>query len=142
MNTNSENPKVGKAFQELVLKSMEKKFDTAFDMEVAIPIGKPSKNHRFDCVSEDGNIIVECKCYTWTNTGNVPSAKLMGLNEALFYMSYLPDEKSKILCIKKSVYPKKTETLAEHYCRIYKHLLRDVKVYEVDDVGSIRIIKD
>ena len=33
MNTNSENPKVGKAFQELVLKSMEKKFNTSFIME-------------------------------------------------------------------------------------------------------------
>ena len=142
MNTNSENPKVGRAFQELVLKNMERYFDIAFDMEVAIPIGKPSKNHKFDCVSEDGKIIVECKCYTWTNTGNVPSAKLMGLNEALFYMSYLSADSTKILCIKKSVYPGKIETLAEYYCRIDGHLLRDVKVYEVDDNGAFRILKD
>lgn len=142
MNTNIENPKVGKVFQELVLKSMEKKFDVAFDMEVAISIGKPSKNHKFDCVSKDGKIIVECKCYTWTNTGNVPSAKLMGLNEALFYMSYLPDDLTKILCIKKSVYPGKNETLAEYYCRIDGHLLRDVKVYEADDNGVIKVLKE
>lgn len=141
MNTNSENPKVGKAFQELVLKSMEKHFGIDFEMEVAIPIGKPSKNYKFDCVSEDRKIVVECKCYTWTTTGNVPSAKLMGLNEALFYMSYLPDDITKILCIKKSVYPRKTETLAEYYCRIDGHLLGDVMVYEVDDEGLIKVLK-
>lgn len=39
MNTNSENPKVGKAFQEMVCKSVEEYFQTDFDLEVAIPIG-------------------------------------------------------------------------------------------------------
>ena len=39
MNTNSENPKVGKTFQEI-------------------------KNHKFDCVSDDKKIVVGCKCYT------------------------------------------------------------------------------
>lgn len=108
MNTNSENPKVGKAFQELVLKSMEERFDTPFDMEVALPIGYPSKNHKFDCVSEDRKIIVECKCYTWTATGNVPSAKLMGLNEALFYMSYLLEDAIAIFALYHTITTKQT----------------------------------
>lgn len=42
MNTNSENPKVGKAFQEMVCKSVSEYFQTDFDLEVAIPIGHPS----------------------------------------------------------------------------------------------------
>lgn len=108
---------------------------------MAIPIGHPSKNHKFDCVSDDKKIVVECKCYTWTDTGNVPSAKMMGMNEALFYMSYLPDDTTKVLCIKKAVHPKKQETLAEYYVRIDGHLLRDVKVFEVDDRGGITVIK-
>ena len=86
MNTNSENPKVGKAFQEMVCKSVSEYFQTDFDLEVAIPIGYPSKNHNFDCVSDDKKIVIECKCYSWTDTGNVPSAKMMGMNEALFYI--------------------------------------------------------
>lgn len=142
MNTNSENPKVGKAFQELVCSRLEQHFAVPFRMEVALPIGYPQKLHKFDCVSEDGEIVVECKCYTWTETGNVPSAKMMGMNEAIFYMSYLPKDMIKILCIKKATHMRKTETLADYYCRIDGHLLRDVKVFEVDDLGNIRIVKE
>lgn len=141
MNTNSENPKMGKAFQEMVCKSVEEYFQKDFDLEVAIPIGHPSKNHRFDCVSDDKKIVVECKCYTWTDTGNVPRAKMMGMNEALFYMSYLPEDTIKVLCIKKATHPKKQETLAEYYVRIDGHLLRDVKVFEVDDWDRIEVIE-
>lgn len=142
MNTNSENPKVGKAFQEMVCRQMERYFDTYFDLEVPVLIGKPAKDHKFDCVSEDGKIVVECKAYAWTDSGNVPSAKLMGMNEVLFYMSFLPEDVTKILCIKKSTHPKKTETLAEYYYRIDGHLLRDVKIFEADEFGNLRVIKE
>jgi len=140
MNSNSENTRVGKAFQELVWKSITEYFGSPFELEVALPIGTPSKLHRFDCVSEDKRIVVECKCYTWTDTGNVPSAKMRGLNEAVFYMSYLPDDITKILCMKKAIHAKKLETLAEYYCRTYGHLLSGVKIFEVDNFGKIRAI--
>lgn len=141
MNSNSDNPKVGKAFQELVQRNIEDYFGQPFELEKAIPIGKPAKLHRFDLVSQDLSIVVECKCYTWTDTGNVPSAKLMGMNEALFYMGYLPESTKKILCVRKSQHPKKTETLAEYYVRIDGHLLRDVCVFEVDDDGQIAVVR-
>ena len=136
---NSDNPRIGKRFQEYVCSLMQTYFQEDFVLEKAVPIGRPSKKHRFDCVSTDGNIVVECKCYTWTSTGNVPSAKLMGLNEAVFYMSYLPPETRKIIAINKSV--KKAESLAEYYCRIYGHLLTGIEVAEVDDFGSIKWVK-
>ena len=125
----------------MVCKSVEEYFQTDFDLEVAIPIGHPSKNHKFDYVSDDKKIVVEFKCCTWTDTGNVPSAKMMGMNEALFYMGYLPEDTTKVLCIKKVVHPKKQETLAEYYVRIDGHLLWDVKVFEVDEQGRIKVIK-
>lgn len=111
------------------------------ETEVAIPIGHPSKNYKFDCVSDDKKIVVECKCCTWTDTGNVPSAKMMGMNEAIFYMGYLPEDTKKVLCIKKAVHSKKQETLAEYYVRFDGHLLRDVIVFEVDEQGRIKVIK-
>lgn len=140
MNKNSENPKIGKRFQEKVCHKLQEYFGVPFELEVPIPIGSPAKNHRFDCVSQDGQIVVECKAYTWTDTGNIPSAKLMGMNEALFYMSYLPDDVTKILCIQKATHPRKAETLAEYYCRIDGHLLRDVKVFEADESGNLRLV--
>ncbi len=42
-------------------------------MEVPIVIGTPPKPHKFDFASKCGRFVGESKCYTWTETGNVPS---------------------------------------------------------------------
>ena len=140
-NKNSENPRVGREFQEKVQLSLEDYFDTGFVQEMVIPIGKPPKDHKFDIASKDKSIVVECKNYTWTDSGNVPSAKLMGLDEAVFYFSFLKN-KTKILCMKKATHKSKEETLAEYYVRVHGHLLSDVSIYEVSEDGMMRIIRD
>lgn len=141
-NTNSENPHVGRKFQEKVQSLLEKKFRTIFDQEVSIAIGSPPKPHKFDLADKDYSIVAECKCYTWTDSGNVPSAKLMGLDEAAFYFGFLPPETAKILCMKAATYRGRPETLAEYYVRVHGHLLRDVFVYEISDDGVIRVIRN
>ena len=140
-NTNSENPYVGRKFQELVQKILNEKYNTYFEQEAAIPIGKPQKEHKFDLANNDRSIVVECKCYTWTDSGNVPSAKLMGLDEAVFYFGFLPAGTQKILCMKKAVFRGKSETLAKYYVRVHGHLLGDVSVFEISDDGDIRVIR-
>ena len=140
-NTNSENPYVGRKFQEKVQSLLEDKFQTSFNQEVAIPIGNPPKQHKYDLANEDHSIVAECKCYTWTDSGNVPSAKLMGLDEAAFYFGFLPSDTIKILCMKCAKHVGKSETLAEFYFRIHGHLLKDVIVYEVSDDGVIKEIR-
>ena len=82
-NLNSENPHVGRKFQEFVQTILKEKYNTYFEQEAAIPIGRPPKEHKFDLANADRSIVAECKCYTWTDSGNVPSAKLMGLDEAV-----------------------------------------------------------
>ena len=139
-NSNSDNPMVGRKFQYLAKKVLSKEFGISFDEEVEIDIGNPAKSHRFDLANKDRSIVAECKCYTWTDSGNVPSAKLMGLDEALFYFSFLPPETKKILCMVESKNSGKTETLAEYYVRIHGHLLRDVSVYEIIDENTMREI--
>ena len=141
-NSNSENPHVGRRFQESVKLILEKKFCTSFEPEAVVAIGKPAKNHKFDLANDDRSIVAECKCYTWTDSGNVPSAKLMGLDEAVFYFSFLPTETKKILCMKKATYRGKTETLAEYYVRVHGHLLGDVFVYEIADDGAMKEIRN
>ena len=140
-NSNSENPHVGRRFQESVKLILEKKFCTSFEPEAMVAIGKPAKNHKFDLANDDRSIVAECKCYTWTDSGNVPSAKLMGLDEAVFYFSFLPAETKKILCMKKATYRGKTETLAEYYVRVHGHLMGDVFVYEISDDGTLKEIR-
>ena len=66
----------------------------------------------------------------------------MGLDEAVFYFSFLPVETKKILCMKKATFKGKTETLAEYYVRVHGHLLGDVFVYEIADDGTMREIRN
>ena len=141
-NANSENPHVGRKFQESVKLILEKKFCTSFEQEAAVAIGKPAKDHKFDLANDDRSVVAECKCYTWTDSGNVPSAKLMGLDEAVFYFGFLPVGTKKILCMKKAVYHGKAETLAEYYVRVHGHLLGDVFVYEISDDGTMKEIRN
>ena len=65
----------------------------------------------------------------------------MGLDEAVFYFSFLPAGTMKILCMKKVVYHGNTETLAEYYVRVHGNLLGDVYVYEITDDGAILEIR-
>ena len=91
MNKNSENPGVGSAFQKAVARQFEQHYDKEFILEMKIAIGQPAKDHKFDIVNPEKHIVIECKRYTWTETGNVPSAKMGFTNEAAFYLSFLPD---------------------------------------------------
>jgi len=120
---------------------LKEKYNTYFEQEAAIPIGRPPKDHKFDLANTDRSIVAECKCYTWTDSGNVPSAKLMGLDEAVFYFGFLPDGTKKILCMKKAVFHAKSETLAEYYVRVHGHLLGDISVFEISDEGTIKVIR-
>jgi len=130
---NSDNPIKGKMFQQKVLHLAEKKFNKNFIEEKSVKIGNPGKDHKFDCVSDDLKIIIECKCYSWTEGNNVPSAKLATLNEAVLYMSNAEPTAMKIIAMKKDVSLKKQETLAQYYLRINGHLLKDIQIWEVDE---------
>ena len=45
MNSNSDNPKVGKDFQRKVLSIAQKTFNMPFDEEKVVPVGNPPKEH-------------------------------------------------------------------------------------------------
>jgi hypothetical protein len=141
MNTNSENPRVGKTFQIAVQHWFEETLHMPFKMEQKIAIGNPAKLHSFDIASLDGNIVIECKCYTWTESGNVPSAKMGFTNEAAFYLSFLPKETDKAIVMLKATHPRRSETLAEYYFRTNRHLLGNIKVCEFDpNIGTLSLV--
>lgn len=129
---NSDNPFKGKQFQQKVLVLASKEFNKDFIEEKVVTIGKPGKEHRFDCVSSDLSIIIECKCYSWTEGNNVPSAKMSTLNEAVLYLRNAEPSALKIIAMKKDFSSKRNETLAQYYLRTYGHLLADIQIWEVD----------
>lgn len=131
MNTNSQNPGIGRAFEIAVIEWFEEKYNKDFENNSPFNIGNPPKPHRFDVVSGDKRIVAECKCYTWTETGNIPSAKMGFVNEAVFYLSFFTDAETYVV-MKKSTHPTRSETLAEYYYRTNRHLLGSTKVLEYD----------
>ena len=54
------------------------------------------------------------------------------MNEAVFFLSFLPDTMEKIIVMAKATHPKHKETLAEYYHRSYGHLLGTTRVMEYD----------
>lgn len=75
------NTHAGREFEEaarLFFESTGIKLSSVFP----VPVGsRVKKNHNFDLGSDNPAILVECKSYTWTETGNSPSAKIRGMNE-------------------------------------------------------------
>ena len=132
MNINSENPGIGRRFQAEVKSWFEKQRKRSYTLEKKIAIGNPPKLHSFDIADEACLTVIECKCYTWTVTGNVPSAKMGFTNEAVFYLSWLPSGIEKIIVMLKATHPKRKETLAEYYYRTNRHLLGEVQIMEFD----------
>ena len=132
------NKKKGDGFRDLAMPILEKELNTILKPDVKISIGEPKTEHAFDLANENKSIVIECKNYTWTKAGNVPRAKISTINEAVLYFSFLDANVRKILCLKKSVHPKRQETLAEYYVRAYGHLLRDITVYEIDDDKKLK----
>lgn len=139
--SNSDNPKNGAVFQQQVLHWFQKEYDTEFELEKKIPIGDPAKDHKFDIVDIAGTVAIECKRYTWTETGNVPSAKMGFTNEAAFYLSFLPESYEKYIVMLRSRHSKRNESLAEYYYRTNRHLLGKIKVAEYDpDRNELRMV--
>ncbi|MEN6622995.1 MAG: hypothetical protein ABFD50_15795, partial [Smithella sp.] len=107
-------------------------FGARFNLEQQIPIGNPPKDHKFDLVSEDRQYIGESKNYSWTEGGNVPSAKMGFINEAVFYLQQVPKDKKRFVVLRRDIDEKHSESLAEYYFRTYKHLLNGVFIVEID----------
>lgn len=131
-SNNAANPARGRLFRDQARKALTKHYGIEFLIEHPVAIGNPPKEHRFDLASVDSRYVAECKNYSWTETGNIPSAKMAFCNEAVFYLSHVPRDVRKLLIMRKDTHPKRRETLAQYYKRINQHLLNEVAVIEFD----------
>ena len=107
--------------------------------EYAVEVGLSSRHKKIHCFDlGNESLLVECKCYDWTEGGNNPSAKISTLNEAMMHFHSAPTAYRKLLFILKTRKngKKRPETVAEHYVRLNKHLIPDdVEVWEFDEAS-------
>lgn len=139
---NSMNTAKGRDFQKRAAEILTRHFKVRFHTEFPILIGDPPKYHKFDLVSDDQRYIGECKNYSWTETGNVPSAKMGFINEAVFYLQHIPRDKERFIVLRRDVNVKRKESLAEFYYLTNKHLLNGVYIIEIDVLNETVKILD
>lgn len=107
------------------------------NFKLAIGIDGRSKVHSFDLGDEPNKVIVECKSHTWTETWNVPSAKMTTWNQAMYYFQAAPKGYRKILFVLNHYNPKRKLTLAEYYIKTNPHLIPDgVEIWEFDEATN------
>jgi len=136
------NAHAGREFEETAQQYFAEQYGYAltanFPIELGVTGAAKPKSHRFDLGSVDKKILVECKSHNWTETGNMPSAKLTVWNEAMFYFLLAPAEFKKYMFVLKSTHPKQgNKTLAQYYVEKHGHLVPpDVIIIEYDPQTS------
>lgn len=129
------NVERGKEFASAVgryLGSIGLKLQPEYSVRVGIG-SRSTKDHRFDFGSPE--VLVECKCYGWTEGGNNPSAKISTLNEAMMYFHSTPDTFRKMLFLPRTLKTgaRNPETFAEYYVRLQGHFIPgSVEVWELN----------
>ncbi len=105
---------------------------------VLVGVSSQKKSHRFDLGAEDPATLVECKSHTWTQGGNMPSAKLTVWNEAMYYFHVAPPQYRKIFFVLKHL--RRNTSLATYYLTNYRHLIPDAvefwEYYTVEGKGE------
>jgi hypothetical protein len=101
------------------------------NFSVPVGVGEAKKIHRFDLGSENPPVLVECKSHTWTQGGNMPSAKMTVWNEAMYYFHIAPGNYRKIFFVLK--HSRRDQSLAAYYLKTHGHLVPDgVELWEFD----------
>jgi hypothetical protein len=101
------------------------------NFSVPVGVGEAKKMHRFDIGSENPPVLVECKSHTWTQGGNMPSAKMTVWNEAVYYFYLAPANYRKIFFVLK--HRRREVSLASYYLETHGHLVPDgVELWEFD----------
>jgi len=114
---NALNTGKGRDFQALAADIIGERLGVRLLQDEPISIERPVKLHEFDLVSEDRRHVGECKNYAWTETGNMPSAKMAFLNEAVLYLSHVPPDVHKFIVLRLDRHARRNETLAAYYLR-------------------------
>jgi hypothetical protein len=128
------NTAVGNAFEDLTLCHFRHTIPS-LSRPFWLPIGHiEQKKHKFDMGSHEPKVIIECKSHTWTEGGNVPSAKLTTWDQAMLYFFLAPRSFRKLFVVKHDANPSTGESLLRYYLRTHSHVIPDeVEFWELDE---------
>ena len=129
------NTERGRAFQNVCRHALEQVVGREFDLEVPFDLGG-IRPHSFDLASRERDIIAECKAFSFTATGNNPSAKITTLREAAMYLRSIKGDVTRVLMLKHDPHPKRGETLGHYFVRLNAHHLGPVVVLELPESGG------
>jgi hypothetical protein len=132
---NISNTEKGRLFQGKCQQALERALDRKLLREVSIAT-RSGASHRYDLATPERDVVAECKCYDWTVSGNVPSAKIVHLREALQRLRLLPEGVTRYLIIRKSAHLAKPESLGAYFVRLNRHELGTVNVLELPEEGG------
>lgn len=132
------NAHVGREFEVKIQQYFAQIFGLFLKTSISVPIGiNGQKIHSFDLGNAEQKILVECKAHTWTEGGNVPSAKLTVWNEAMYFFYAAPSDYKKIFFVLRDYNQKKKETLGQYYIRTNAHLIpAGIEFWEFDEAHN------
>jgi len=131
-------------FKNTISKLLSERLSINLEQGIKIPIGLDSKKLKeFDLGSLESKVLVLCKSHTWTETGNVPSAKLNVFLNDMYSFHLAPKEYKKIFVILKDVHKKRGISLGEYYVTTKDHMIpRDVDFYELDQaLNELKLLR-
>ena len=102
----------------------------------------PPRTHKFDLASKDRKWVVECKIFSFTASGNNPSAKLATLLEAVHYLNLLLAGTVRILVMNRALVNGRSESLAEYFARLKGSFLCGVRIVELSVDGQVRLLTE
>ena len=129
------NPEVGNAFELQVQQYLAQHMGLALGRRFRLDVGVfHVRPRQFDLGSGDPPVLVECKSYRWTRSGNAPSAKLSQFVEAMYYFYLVRPGFRKMVFLARHHNEERDETLAHYIVRTRRHLIpRDVEVWEFNE---------
>lgn len=120
------NSAVGADFERLAQTFWESQgIDLQMNFPLDIGVSSLKKRRKFDLGNEQQRIIIECKSHRWTESDNLPSAKITVWNESMYYFAICPAAYRKIFFCLRDFSLKRQATLAEYYVAKYAHLIPD-----------------
>jgi len=120
-------------FENNVRKILENYFKTKFPADGFVNINGKSK--RFDFIDLKNKIVGDAKFYSFTKSGNRPSAKFSTLNEYVWLLQKLPNSWKKFIVIGKD------KSLVKKYVKEYKPWLENVAIFYSDGKSILNKIK-